>query len=192
MDVSADFTGLSSPTVHIVILNQGAVVAERAGVPAQLGQTLFTIEDWPLRLGKLGGGTPCRRATTKPGTVRFPGGAGLLAGSGVGETYVADEFRILAEMPDDAPRPEYYSAFEILTSEGLETLAYDLQRAPACAPTALHITHTADGLALDWTGAGFRLEGAESVDGPWLDLGVTEPTALPAGATMRFYRLACE
>jgi hypothetical protein len=193
VECSADFTGVSSPTVHILIYNQGVLVTERTGVPAELGHTLFAIEDWPERLGKLGGRTPCRTGTIKPGTIRFPGGGGggLLAGPG-GETYIGDEFRILAEMPDDAPHLEYYSAFEILTSEGLESMAYELQRTLACTPGSVTITRDSTGLAVTWSEQGFRLQGAEEVTGPWYDLGVSSPVMLNSTHPARFFRLVCD
>ncbi|MBK8000752.1 MAG: hypothetical protein IPK15_19075 [Verrucomicrobia bacterium] len=90
------------PTVHVLLYSNGVLVAERTGVTGQLGLPLFTLPDWPLTLGKLGGATPCRRGTIKLGTIRLPGGAGF--GFGEPETLVAaDEFRIIAELPP-APR----------------------------------------------------------------------------------------
>jgi hypothetical protein len=45
---------------------------------------------------------------------------------------------------------------------------------------------------LNWQGDGFRLQGAESVSGPWYELGVDSPVALPANYTWRFFRLVCD
>src|SRR5205823_1787947 len=64
IDCSVDFNNIDSATVHVLIYNQGTLVAERTGVPAQLGQPVITLPDWPLALGKLGGATPCRRGKT--------------------------------------------------------------------------------------------------------------------------------
>jgi hypothetical protein len=43
-----------------------------------------------------------------------------------------------------------------------------------------------------WPGAGFRLQGAEQITGPWYELGVASPVTVPATARARYFRLVCD
>jgi len=194
VDCSADFSNLESPTVHVLIYNGGVLVAERTGVPGQLGQPLFTLPEWPATLGKLGGATPCRRGTIRSGPIRLPGSAGFAAGGvpAPEEIVIGDEFRVLAEMPPGTPHPDYYSGFEFIATEGADWGISDLQSTPACAPASLTITPATDGVVVEWLGDGFRLQGAEDPTGPWFDLGVSSPMSLGAGHAARFFRLVCD
>jgi hypothetical protein len=149
------------------------------------------MDSWPLTLGKLGGRTPCRRITIKTGGISFPGG-GAAAGPG-GPTYLGDEIRILAELSDTAPHPDYYSGFEFIASEDADWGVSNLQRILACASTALSISHAGSaGLSATWVGEGLRLQGAEKLGGPWYDLGVASPVAVAPSNPARFFRLVCD
>lgn len=190
VECSADFSPIDSPTVTVLIYNQGVFVTQRAGISAQLGQALVVLDSWPLSLGKLGGRTPCRRITIKSGTIRFPGGG--LAGAGP-DTFAGDEVRILAELSDDAPRPDYYSGFEFEASEGADWGISNVQRTLACSSVPLSITHaTPGGLTATWSGEGLRLQGAEKPTGPWYELGAASPAAVPPSSPARFFRLVCD
>src|SRR6185369_13544525 len=180
VDCSADFNNLDSPTVHVLLYSNHVMVAQRSGLVGQLGQTLFTLPDWPESLSKLGGATPCRRGTIKLGTVRIPGSAGF-GGFGFDEPeqFVdADEFRILAELPPGAPHPDFYSAFEFISNDGPTWRVSNLTRTLICTPSPITIVRSPSTIALSWSGEGFRLEGAETVTGPWFDLGVDSPVLL--------------
>lgn len=192
VDVSADFSNLDSPTVRVQIYNGTTLVLERAGAPATLADVLFTAPGWPLRLGKLGGATPCRRG--KPPFGAFRVNMGDLNGDGTPDivTVMGDEFRVLAELPPGAPHPDYYEAMEFITTAGADWGVYDLQRTPACPTGLLNIAHVSDGVQITWSGANYRLQGAEHVAGPWYDLGAASPVALPAAYPARFFRLACD
>jgi hypothetical protein len=195
VECSADFSNIDSPTAHVIILHQGVVVAERTGVPAQLGQPLLVLPDWPVTLGKVGGRVSCRSGTIKPpGPIRLPGGGGglLAAASGGEQVVVGDEFRVLAEMPEDALRPDFYSAFEFVASDGPTWQVSGLQRTLACAPGPVAIRRTAEGILITWSDDRFHLQGAEDVAGPWFDLGADSPVSLSTGHPARFFRLACD
>ena len=194
VECSVDFNPIDSPTVRVLIYNGGTLVYSQSGVSGQLGQPVFTLPEWPSTLGKLGGRTPCRTGTVKQGTIRFPGGAGF-AGFGpspLDVTVVGDEFRIVAELADDAPRPDYYSGFEFVATEGADWGVSDLQRNLICTPVPMNLQRTADGLTIDWSGEGFRLQGAVDVTGPWFDLGAESPVSLGVNHPARFFRLVCD
>jgi hypothetical protein len=132
----------------------------------------------------------------KKGLIRLGGGA-LAAPAGSGPapldvSVMGDEFRIVAELADDAPRPDYYSGFEFIATDGADWGVSDLQRHPACPPAGLNIEHSGDGIVITWLGDNYRLQGAVDVTGPWFDLGVNSPVVLPATTTARFFRLNCD
>ena len=195
VNCSVDFNNFDSPTVRVLIYSQGLLVADRPGLSGRLGSPLFTLPDWPTGLGKLGGRTPCRVGTTRPGWIRLPGTGLGLAGEGPvypEDAVLGDEFRVLAELPDNAPRPDYYSGFEFIASDGADWGISGWQRNLACPPELLNVSWSADGITLDWTSDSFRLQGAETVTGPWFDLGVSAPVVLPANSSARFVRLVCD
>ena len=99
---------------------------------------------------------------------------------------------MLAELPPDAPHPDYYSGFEFVASEGADWGITGLERTLVCPPDALSIDRSTDGVTLTWPGANFRLQGAEKVDGPWFDLGAASPVSLSASQSARFFRLVCD
>ena len=187
IDCSADLANLGSPTVRVQILRDGALLATRAGVPAELGRTLLTLPTWPEALGKISGPTPCRRIRIKLGTIILAGGGGLPPQSVDG-----DECRIIAELPPGSPLPDAYTSFEFLASEGGDWGVSGLQTTPACTPIPISPTRTSDGVVFVWQGDGFRLQGAVSPTGPWLDLGVSSPVTLPVSHPGRFFRLICD
>ena len=80
---------------------------------------------------------------------------------------------------------------QCLGSAGSESILYDLRSALASPPAALSIAPTAAGTVISWPGDGYRLLGAESLDGPWIELGVTSPVVLTPSAPQRYYRLVC-
>ena len=132
VECSADFNNLDSPTVQVQVFNGATLVAQRTGVPAQLGQPLFTLPAWPERLGKLGGATPCRRIKVPLGLIVLPGGGGLPP-----QDVIGDECRVLAETPPGAPHPDYYSGFEFIATDGADWGVSELLTTPACTPVPL-------------------------------------------------------
>jgi len=188
VECSADFSPIGSPTVHVLILSNNVVVADRPGVPAQLGQVLFTLSAWPERLGKLGGATPCRRGKPPLGLITLPD----INGTGAPEEVTGDEFRVLAELAPGAPHPDAYTGLEFLPSEDGNWGVSELQTIPLCAPTPVAIAPGSGDVSVTWTGTAFRLQGAEQITGPWYDLGATSPTTVPATSSARFFRLVCD
>lgn len=183
VNCAADFRNLGSPTVLVQIFNGGMLVAERAGVPATLDTPLFNMSDWPTRLGKLGGATPCRRGKPPLGVFRLPAGGGMPPMMVVG-----DEFRVLAELAPDAPHPDFYSGFEIIASAGSSWAATELETTSSLTPVPLTITKEPDGIIVEGATEGFRYLGAERVEGPYYDLGELAPKTPSTNGT-RIIRL---
>ena len=184
---SADFSNLDSPTVRVQVLSGGVLVAERVGVAAELGHTLFTLPTWPEQLGKLGGPTPCRRIKIKQlGLITLPASGGLPP-----QEVIGDECRVLAETPPGTPHPDCYSGFEFIATAGADWGVSNLLITPACTPVPLVVTRGPAGITATWVGDGFRLQGAVTLAGPWLDLGVGSPVTLPPNHPARYFRLLC-
>jgi hypothetical protein len=188
VECSADFANLDSPTVKVQVLLNGVLQAQHLGVPATLGQPLFTLSQWPNKLGKLGGTTPCRTVKFPASLVLLPGTAGLPP-----EVVNGDECRVLAETPPGTPQPDFYSGFEFVATDGADWGVKLLATTPAFTPIPLNITRTSDGTAVSWSNADFQLQGATDITGPWFDLGegVLSPLVLPPDHLMRYYRLIC-
>ena len=188
VECSADFNNLGSPTVHVLVYNNGALVAERTGVTGQLGQPVLLLPTWPNQLSKLGGSTPCRRGKLPPGFIILPGNS-----SGVPpQTVTGDEFRILAELSPAAPHPDFYSGFEFIASADTDWGVTNLTTTSICVAQPVAIARSTGGVSVSWTGTTFRLQGAENVTGPWYDLGAASPVSVPASSTARFFRLVCD
>jgi hypothetical protein len=137
----------------------------------------LVLDHWPERFGLMGTNGVLRLTSVEPFTV-----------SG----FVGDEVRFIPELPPDAAPFEYASELQCLSPAGVEGVLYDLKSVVACAPAALSLTPTVAGPVLSWSGDGYRLLGAETLDGPWIELGVTSPVMLAPSAPHRYYRLVCE
>ena len=74
----------------------------------------------------------------------------------------------------------------------MDYLIHRLQTTPACIPVPLHVAAAPNGVTLTWEGDGFHLQGAETVGGPWYDLGIESPATIPAGGSPRLFRLRCD
>jgi hypothetical protein len=105
---------------------------------------------------------------------------------------VGTELRILPELTKTATPPVAFTGLQCLISEGMDNLIYGLQTTPACTPVPLNAVASPDGISLSWEGDGFRLQGAETLAGPWYDLGVSSPATLPADYALRVFRLICD
>jgi hypothetical protein len=184
IDCSADFTQWGVSNVTLQLWNGSTLVGKRSHVPATLASSLVTLSGFPGILGCPGVGV-LSLANTNP----FAVFSGLDCPSGVCE---GTELRILAELLPDSTPPVAFTGLECLISEGMDNLIYDLQTTPACTPVPLNVVATSDGISLSWEGDGFRLQGAETVDGPWYDLGVSSPATLPANSGLRVFRLLCD
>jgi hypothetical protein len=105
---------------------------------------------------------------------------------------VGDEIRIIPELPGKSSSFEYMTELEILTSEGMESVAFGLEYTPACTPAPLSIQRSSTATILSWSSEGFRVQGAENITGPWYDLGVESPVTVETSASMRYFRLICD
>ena len=184
IDCSADFTQWGVSNVTLQLWNGSVLVGERSHVPATLASSLVTLSGFPGILSCPGVGV-LSLANTHPFAVL----SGLDCPSGICE---GTELRILAELLPDSTPPVAFTGLECLISEGMDNLIYDLQTTPACTPVPLNVVATSDGITLSWEGDGFRLQGAETSDGPWYDLGVSSPATLPANSGLRVFRLLCD
>jgi len=183
VDCSADFNGLGSPTVLVQVFNHGMLVAERAGVPATLGKPILTMPDWPLRLGKLPGATPCRRGKPPFGAFALPPSAGMPP-----QIVMGDEFRVLAEIPMGKPHPAYYHGFEITANAGATWGVAKLETISALTRPFVVTTISPDTTITCPPVEGFGYIGAESVNGPWYDLGPVH-NSVPATNAVRVIRI---
>jgi hypothetical protein len=188
VDCSADFNNLDSPTVRVVLLSNNVVVAQRTGVPGHLENVLFTLPSWPETLSKLSGATPCRRGTIKIGTIRLGGGSGFAPGPG-DQFVVADEFRVLAELPPSAPHPDFYSALEFISNDGPTWRVFDLECTSIATPEPIALSRGSGIVTFSWQSEAFKLQGATAPEGPWFDLGIQSPATLPSYRPCRIFRL---
>jgi hypothetical protein len=106
--------------------------------------------------------------------------------------FLCDEVQFLPGLPSGSPPVPYYGELQAIASAGLDSMLYGLQRVPACAPATLTITPMPSGNILTWSGIGYRLLGAETLDGPWIDLGIKSPVLLPPNSIQRYFRLVCD
>lgn len=178
---SADFSDISATGVRVELWRDGMLVGAGEGDgPVIPPESPLTISRWPERYG---------RPAINEGL--FLRSSELFDVSGL----TGDEIRILPLFGASAGKtdsPGYVTGLEIQTSEGMESMAYGLDRTLACTPGPLNIERGVDGTTLTWTSEGFRLQGAESVNGPWYDLGVESPVLVEPSALMRYFRLVCD
>jgi hypothetical protein len=183
VESSVDFTSLGATAVTVHLLNNGVLVA-LAEVPGPLidPAEALLLDRWPQRLAQLPGNGALSITSTE--LFRLSDGAGTF--------YAGNEIQFIPQLPAGATPFAFYSELQCFASAGTENLLYDLQRTSACVPVPLHVTRTPDSVIVTWAGEGFRLLGAESLTGPWYDLGESSPAVLPATHPSRFFRLECD
>jgi hypothetical protein len=126
-DIFANFTAIGSPTQHVQVFNQGALVADFPGHTGPVG----TASAWMSRIGKLGGQTECF-------VCRWPGPTSFLISGDNGPTHVGDELRILAEGATGTIN--YKSALQMLTAGIPEITIVDAQAVPVRPATLGNIS----------------------------------------------------
>jgi hypothetical protein len=177
VDAVADFSSLGATGITISLLRNGVQVAWASVPDGDMSpDDPVQLDHWPEHLGMMGTNGVLRVTSADPFTI---------AG------FVCDEVRFIPELPPDAPPFEFASELQCLSPAGMEGVLYDLKSVVAASPAALSITRTSAGTAISWPGDGYRLLGAETLDGPWLDLGVTSPFMPAPTALQRYYRLVC-
>jgi hypothetical protein len=178
VDCSMDFTVLGALSVTAQLFSNGLLVAY-GSVPGPIitRDDPLTFDHWPERLGVLAGNGILRVTTSEPFNI---------------QGFICDEVQFIPELPVGSPPIPFYGELHSLGSEGLDSTLYGLQRVAACAPASLAITPTKTGMVIAWPVEGYRLLGAESLDGPWIDLGVASPVQMAPNAAQRYFRLVCD
>ena len=184
-DVSMDLTDWGVSDVTLQLWDGTTLVAETNHVPVTPGSALATLSVGPRKI-RCPPGYFFSLVYTNPVVVT----GGLECTSGLG--CVGTELRIIPEFTPQSSPPLAYASLECIVGEGMNNLVYDFQRTPGCVPVPLQVAASEDGVTLSWEGEGFQLQGAESVTGPWYDLGVFSPAEIPASAKSRVFRLRCE
>ncbi len=184
VQLGADFVDWGVSQVTLQLWNDTTLVAETNHVPATPGGTLALLGGFPGILG-------CP-------------GIGVLSLSGTNPIFVLDglscgasgcvgtELRVIAEPSTSFTPPSAYIGLGVSIGDETDYLIHRLQTTPACSPIPLQVTPSTSGVTLSWEGDGFHLQGAETLPGPWYDLGVSPPVTIPANSAVRVFRLRCE
>lgn len=184
VQLGADFVDWGVSTVTLQLWNGTTLVGETNHVPAPPGGTLALLGAFPGIFGCPGVGV-VSLSGTNPIVVLD----GLTCGT-LG--CVGTELRIIAEPSTSFTPPSAYTGLSATIGEDMDYLIHHLQTTPACMPAPLHVATVPGGVTLTWEGDGFHLQGAETVEGPWHDLGVESPALIPAVASPRVFRLQCD
>jgi len=183
VDCFADFSEWGVSNVIVQLWNGTALVAQAKDVPASLTSALVTLSGFT-------GTFSCPSIGVVSLTEKNP--IVVLAGLKCSSGCTGTELRITAETTTKSSPPTAFTGLDYLISAGMDNLVYGLQTTPACSPVPIAVNATVNGITLGWQGDGFRLQGAESLSGPWYDLGANAPVMLPANSALRFFRLLCD
>ena len=183
IDCAADFTQWGVSNVTVQLWNGATLVAQAKHVPATLAGALVTLGGFP-------GEFSCPSIGVVSLTDKNP--LVVLAGLNCSSGCTGTELRIVAELPANATPPTAFTSLDCLVSGGMDNLIYGLQTTPACSPVPINVNTTTTEVILGWQGDGFRLQGAETLAGPWYDLDVDSPVTLPANTALRLFRLLCD
>lgn len=185
IDLFADFTAWGVTDASAQLFHSGALVAELPAQVASLDTPLLTLASFPQEFGSPHAGV-IRLADTNTFIVV----SGLNCGEGV--PCIGDELLITAHIPPEAVIPAALTKLDFGIAEDMDLRMSDLVTVPACTNIPVVARNTAGGAEINWDGDGFRLQGAESVAGPWHDLGVAPPVKLSEGTPLRVFRLVCD
>ena len=187
--LAVDFSPLQATAIRVELWSNGTMIASGANSgPVITPDDEFFIGRTPERfdvLGVLGG---ARLHHSEMFAVQGQDNGQLV-------TVYGDEIRLIPEVAASTELPLYLTALECLGNEGLETLIYDLQRAPACSPTELRMRQRPDVLTAEWDSLiddYVRLQGSENLNGPWFELGGKSPYPVSTNTPAKFFRLICE
>ena len=184
VQLGADFVDWGVSQVTLQLWNGTTLVGETNHVPATPGVTLARLGGFPGILGCPGVGV-VSLSDTNPIVVLGGLNCGTLG-------CVGTELRVMAEVSTAATPPTAYTGLSATIGDERDYLIHRLQTSPACSPIPLHVAPSTSGVTLSWSGDGFHLQGAESVVGPWYELGVESPATIPAVASPRVFRLRCD
>lgn len=175
---AVDFSPLGATGLLIQLWSNGVYFAYgNVAAPAITLEDPLPLGRWPERFALLG----------TNGAVRLTSAAAFDVYG-----FACDEIRIIPELPPGTPPFAYASELECRSTAGAENLLYGLERVAACEPAGLTISSTTAGTVISWTGEGYRLLGAETLTGPWIEISTASPLVLPPTAPQRYYRLVCE
>ena len=178
VDCTVDFTTLGAITVTAQLFSNGVLVAYGSTPgPIITADDPLTLDYWPERFGALAGNGILRVTSSQPFNI---------------QGFTCDEVQLIPALPSGTSPVPFYGELQCLGNAGLDSMFYGLQRVPACAPATLTVTPTTTGTVISWPLAGYRLLGAETLDGPWIDLGVASPVSLNPDASQRYFRLVCD
>jgi len=183
VDCTVDFSDIGATAIRVELWNDGVLVGAGVGPgPTIPPESPLILSRWIEHLGRPAINEGIVMTSSEDFTV-----------SGI----TGDEVRILPELPAGTERM-YISGLEVITSAGMESILYDLQTTSAVAPSRLSIRQSGENVVLSWQGDGYTLQGAENVEGPWID--VCDPpsatgdgnyeVAVPAKGSASFYRLS--
>ena len=180
---TVDFSDIGATAIRVELWNDGVLVGAGVGPgPTIPPESPLILSRWVEFLG---------RPSLREGIVLTS--SEDFAVSGI----TGDEVRILPELPAGTERMSI-SRLEVITSAGMESILYELETTSALAPTRLNIRQAGENVVLDWHGDGYTLQGAENVEGPWIDV-CDPPSAtgdgnyevtVPAKGSATFYRLS--
>jgi hypothetical protein len=175
---AVDFSPLEATGILIQLWSNGVYFAYGNVIaPAITLEDPLPVARWPERFALLGTNGAVRLTSTEGFDVYG---------------FACDEIRLIPELPPGAAAFAYASEIECRSTGGAENLLYGLERVAACEPSGLTISATTAGTVISWAGEGYRLLGAETLEGPWVELSQTSPVVLPVTAPQRYYRLVCE
>jgi hypothetical protein len=174
---SASFGALGANSITISLLSNGVPVSTTSVPgPVMLPDDAVLLDHWPEHL-------------------RFVSASGVLSLTSAEPFSMAgatgDELRFTPELPPDATPFEFASELQCLAPAGMQSVLYGLQTKVAAAPAALSMTSGSTGTVISWPDTSYRLLGAETLDGPWIDLGVASPFVPPPNGGPRYFRLTC-
>lgn len=176
-ELSADYSPLGATRVTVQLLNQGTLVAFGfVDGPVIFPEDALVFDRWPERMGLEGSNGVVSLRVSEPYNI---------------QGFLGDELRIVPTLPAGTAY-EFSGELQCRTTAGVETLLHGILRQSACALAPLSVTPGSAGTVITWSGDGYRLLGAETLDGPWLELGVRSPFVLAPNAPQRFFRLVCE
>jgi hypothetical protein len=184
VNLGAEFIDWGVSEVTLQLWNGTTLVAETNHLPAALTNVLATL-----------GSIPGIIASPSLGVVSLSDTNPIVVGSGLDcgtLGCVGTELRIIGELNTSSTPPTAYTDFTASIGENMDYLIHRLETVPACLPVPLAVASESGAVTLTWSGDGFHLQSAETVEGPWYDLEVESPTTIPAGAMARYFRLRCD
>jgi hypothetical protein len=176
--VTADFHALNAVGVIVEFYDHGIQVAsEQFAGPAIPEANPLRLDGWPETFAVL----------NTNGVLRLGRDASFRFGCCPG-----DELRIIPVLPPAVAPPVAFGRMTINSSQGVEVVLRGLARTSAVPPPVLQTKRSSTGMAIEWPGPGYRLLGAETLYGPWLELGLSSGAELQPIGEARYFQLMSE